>query len=219
MSLEKRREEHIYVVGRHKNTYFHNAIRAYGIDNFSWSILAETDSETKLNAMEKFYIAAYRKMGNVYNLTDGGEGSSGRIITEETRKKMSEAQKGKKVAPFSKEHREKISAASRNMSKEQRAAIAKANSIRVITEETKEKLRKRRTGQKHSEESKKKMSISAKGRVFSEEHKAKISAANRLRVCTQETKDKISRANAGRVAWNKGLKKQNQRENEIPMLN
>lgn len=86
--------------------YFHRAIRKHGWDNFEWSILCETDSESKLKTLEKFYIAAYRKMGVCYNMTDGGEGLSGWYHSEETRKKISLKNKGKTI---SKETREKLS--------------------------------------------------------------------------------------------------------------
>jgi group I intron endonuclease len=77
--------------------YFHRAIRKYGFDNFEWSILCKTDSVSKLNALEKFYIAAHRKMGKVYNQTDGGDGTNGYKLSEESKTKMSKAKKGKYI--------------------------------------------------------------------------------------------------------------------------
>ncbi len=164
LSLENRRQEHIYTVGRHKNTYFHNAIRKHGIDNFEWSVLTETDSESKLNALEKFYIMAYRKMGLIYNLTDGGEGSSGRIYSEETKKKMSDSHKGKKLKPFTEEHKRKIAEKTRNMSEEQRQKIRESNSKRVHTEESRIKRSEKLKGKKLSDETRAKLSASRKGK-------------------------------------------------------
>jgi hypothetical protein len=81
-------------------------------------------------ALERFYIRWYGrkdlKTGILRNLTDGGEGTSGIYVTEETRKKMSlsqtgikhslkrkqknsEAQRGKKLSD---EHKKKIGKAS-----------------------------------------------------------------------------------------------------------
>jgi len=205
-SLADRRQQHIYFIGRNRNTYFHNAMKAHGIDNFEWSILAETDCESKLNALEKFYITMYRKMGSVYNLTDGGEGSSGRVISEETRKKMSEAQKGKKGKPVSEENRRKRAEVARNMSEEQRKIIAECNRNRIHTEESRRKTSERFKGKKHSEETRKKMSEAGKGRKFTEEHKQKIGLANKRRVWTEESRRKASESRKGRPAWNKGLK-------------
>jgi hypothetical protein len=47
--------------------------------------------------------------GILRNLTDGGEGMSGHIPGEETRRKMSEIKKGKKRPPMSEEHKKKLS--------------------------------------------------------------------------------------------------------------
>lgn len=59
--------------------------------------------------------------------------NKGKVITEETRLKISEAKKGKKREEFSEEWRENIS---------------KANKGRVVSEETREKLRSPRESTK-----------------------------------------------------------------------
>lgn len=56
------------------NTYFHNAIKKYGIDNFSIEVLEECNVED-LNSREIFYIAKYDTFHNGYNLTLGGDGN------------------------------------------------------------------------------------------------------------------------------------------------
>lgn len=56
------------------NTYFHNAIHKYGIDNFSIEILEECDFRD-LNSREIFYIAKYDTFNSGYNLTIGGDGN------------------------------------------------------------------------------------------------------------------------------------------------
>lgn len=70
-SLEFRWRQH-----QHKkdNTYFHNAIKKYGADNFELSVLEECDVE-QLNSREIFYIAKYNTFQEGYNLTIGGEGN------------------------------------------------------------------------------------------------------------------------------------------------
>lgn len=216
LNLVDRRQQHIYFIGRNRNTYFHNAMRSYGIDNFEWSILTETDCESKLNALEKFYIMMYRKMGSVYNLTDGGEGTSGRVISEETRRKMSESQKGKKRKPVTEEIRRKRAEVARNMSEEQRKIIAECNRKRVHTEESRKKTSERFKGTKHSEETRKKMSEAGKGRKFTEEHKHKIGLANKRRVWTDESRMKASESRKGKIPWNKGFKNSERMPGEIP---
>lgn len=70
-TLEFRWRQH-----QHKkdNTYFHNAIHKYGIENFELEILEECDTEL-LNSKEMFYIAKYDSFKNGYNLTLGGNGN------------------------------------------------------------------------------------------------------------------------------------------------
>lgn len=60
-----------------------------------------------LNNLEKYYIVQYNcKVPNGYNVSDGGEGNLGIILSSESRKKMSIARQGHKV---SNETRRKIS--------------------------------------------------------------------------------------------------------------
>ena len=56
------------------NTYFHNAIHKYGVENFNIEILEECDIKD-LNSKEIFYIAKYDTFNNGYNLTIGGDGN------------------------------------------------------------------------------------------------------------------------------------------------
>lgn len=70
-TLEFRWRQH-----QHKsdNTYFHNAIRKYGKDNFTIEILEECNI-SDLDSKEIFYIAKYDTFNNGYNLTIGGSGN------------------------------------------------------------------------------------------------------------------------------------------------
>ena len=83
--------------------------------------------------------------GILYNMTNGGDGSSGCIPSEETRRKMSEAGKGR---IFSKEHRRKIGESNKHriVSAETRRKISDAhkgennhNYGKTLSEETKRK--------------------------------------------------------------------------------
>lgn len=56
------------------NTYFHNAIHKYGIENFTVETLEECEVED-LNNREIFNIAKYDTFKNGYNLTIGGDGN------------------------------------------------------------------------------------------------------------------------------------------------
>jgi len=55
------------------NTYFHDALRRYGFDNFTFEILEECD-EAELDTLEIFYIKKYKTIyPNGYNKNKGGK--------------------------------------------------------------------------------------------------------------------------------------------------
>ena len=70
-TIEFRWKQHIH---KKDNTYFHNAIHKYGIENFSIEILEECNIND-LNSKEIFYIAKYNTFDRGYNLTIGGDGN------------------------------------------------------------------------------------------------------------------------------------------------
>ena len=95
--LCKRLRQHTYSKG---NSPLDKAIKKYGLEKFDIEVIAEADTEEELNSLEMFFIEFYGcKIPDGYNLTDGGEGSAGRIISEETRKKLSKSITGKKLKP------------------------------------------------------------------------------------------------------------------------
>ena len=75
------------------NTYFGNAILKYGWDNFEHQIIQTTDTKEKADILEKMWISFYKKRNGVYNLTDGGEGNAGYVMSEETKLKISNSKK------------------------------------------------------------------------------------------------------------------------------
>ena len=110
--------------GYHVNKHLQRSWNKYGEMNFEFSILLECE-ETQLNTYEQYYIfelMAYdSRVG--YNKTYGGD--SGRP-TEEARKKLSEAKKGKTL---SEEHRKRISEGSKGktLCKEHREKLSEAH--------------------------------------------------------------------------------------------
>lgn len=69
-SIEKRFIQH-----RYEPTLLGEAIRQYGLENFTIEILEECDNQKQLNEREKFWINTFKcKYPNGYNLTCGGEG-------------------------------------------------------------------------------------------------------------------------------------------------
>lgn len=94
-TLEKRKNDHIKQSKFKSTSYFHKALNKYNFNNFIWEILEETNN---LEDREKYYIKLYNSTNNLlgYNLTLGGEGSKGRVLSEETKNKISNANKGYK---------------------------------------------------------------------------------------------------------------------------
>lgn len=119
---------------------FYTAIRKYGFDSFDFVVLEEVESNSieELHSLlcekEKYYISLYDTFYNGYNLTEGGGGTAGlfaelnpfykRKHTEETKKKISKAHKGKKL---SQQHKEKIAKSTKealkNLSEEKKIKI------------------------------------------------------------------------------------------------
>ena len=106
-----------------KLSYIYRAINKYGIDAFDITILEICDTLERLNEREKFWIKELNcKIPIGYNMTDGGLGrvvtdeershksasQKGHIVSEETRKKISQANKGKSHI-VSEETRKKMS--------------------------------------------------------------------------------------------------------------
>lgn len=144
-TLDERMKEHL----RKIETYVERAIAKYGIDAFDVSVIEECDDE-KLNEREIYWIAFYNcRRPNGYNLTDGGEGCTGLVLSSESRAKISKAKKGKKGHPCSVETRRKIS---------------KANKGHSVSEETRARISAAQIGKKATKEQRQKISARLKGR-------------------------------------------------------
>ena len=108
---------------------FKNAIDKYGWDGFEHIIIAENLTQQEASEMEISLIDMYksncRRYYNPsygYNMTDGGEGTSGRMCTEETKKKIGEKAKERLSNPenhpwFGKCHTEESKAKMSSMRK------------------------------------------------------------------------------------------------------
>ena len=136
------------------------AIQKYGVENIQQEILFENympdDYASRLEmlciALFKTNCNRYRNPQYGYNVTDGGEGSSGCSPSEETREKIRIAHIGKKASEETKKRMSK-SQRKRRINSENNPFYGKHHS-----EETKEKLRKASTGRHHTEEAKEKIS-------------------------------------------------------------
>ena len=118
--------------------------------------------------------------GILRNKTDGGDGPSGAVRSEETRRKKSESMKGKKT---SEETRRK-----------QSEAMKGKNKGKSPSEETRRKLSEAMKGENHP----------LYGKSPSEETRRKQSEAMKGKKHSEETRRKRSEANNGKKWWNDG---------------
>ena len=144
--------------------------------------------------------------GILRNRTDGGEGASGLVMSEETRKTLSELKVGEKNPNYGKE-----------MSEEQKQKISEKRKGTKLSEEHKDKIRQKmmgntwNVGKKLSDETKRKVGEAQKGnqymigRKYSEETRKKMSEAHKGKQPTEETRKKLSEAKKGKKWWNDGL--------------
>lgn len=129
--------------------------------------IREDLTETEAFATEIALIAAIGRIdqrnGPLVNMTDGGDGTSGHIVTAEVRQRLRELNLGKRPSAIT---REKLRIARRN---------------RIESAETKEKRKRTLRGQKRTSESCERIRIARNKQVPpSEETKLKISASMKL---------------------------------------
>jgi len=164
---------------------------------------------------EKYMITVFGRKdlgtGILRNLTEGGDGVSGLIHTEEIRKKISERTK---EAMNTDEMRKKLSDGNRGKirSKEFKMHLSKINKGRKHSKESKRKIGDASKSRTHSVESKIKMSESQKGIMHSEETKDKISESHKGKRRSIEHRQNISEAKKGeknpnynKKWWNDGF--------------
>jgi group I intron endonuclease len=154
--------------------YFHNAINKHGIDAFDWQILKENATlQDEINFIAEY--ESFWETGKGYNLTKGGEGSLGRIVSEQTKEKHRQ----NAIKRYqNEEYKKKISETTKN---------GMRNWWEDLTNEQKfdhiERCKKKPEGYikpsfKHTNEAKKRMSESRKGKKrnpFSQQHKQNMS--------------------------------------------
>lgn len=195
-SLKARWRKHVNAAKENSKYMIQKAIFKYGSSNFEIIMLETYSSKEDMFAGEIKLITSLNTYNSPhgYNETVGGECFMlGKKHSEESKKKMSLASKGKPKSPA---HRESLSEANKGNTLSPESRLKLSQSLKDIkhrvgakaSEETKDKLSKSHAGKMHSEETKKKMSESGKSKVFSEEHKNNLSKA--LKGKTRSSKGK-----------------------------
>jgi len=115
LRLEHRWKQHVRDAGNGSSTLIGAAIRKYGTDAFSVSIICTRSSQAELDTAERFYISSlgtHSSTGNGYNLTAGGYGGqhcavgpmTGKRHSPATREKMRKSHEGKSH-PYARDQR------------------------------------------------------------------------------------------------------------------
>lgn len=134
LTLEERFSAHWNdAKSNHTNQILHHAMRKYGIENFIIELIEECNLDV-INEREMYWIKTldsrwgYSNKG--YNMTDGGEGVKGHRHTEESKNKIRKALAGHAMYKDPERNRK----------------IGDAHRGKVVSKETREKLRKSRLG-------------------------------------------------------------------------
>jgi hypothetical protein len=137
---------------RSRNKYWHHIVNkaGYSVEIIFGGITWEEACQKEKELIE-YYGRKDLGLGQLVNMTEGGDGSVGRMVSEELRKRMSNIIKGKKLAPLSKEHKQKIS------------DTIKGKKRKPLSKEHKQKISESEKGKKISDESRQKMSIARRG--------------------------------------------------------
>lgn len=143
------------------NVPFHNAIRKYGFENFTFEILCSDLTKEEMDYWEIYYIKYYDtlvKNGKGYNVSSGG--SNGNNFAGKTDEEMEEIKR--KIGIKSKGRQANLGHKHSEETKEIISSKAK--------ERFKDKTKHPMYGKKHSDESKVKNSMSRKGKRCGAEH-------------------------------------------------
>lgn len=127
-------------LGRHPNNKLQYHYSKYSLNDLVFEVIVKCEKQD-LVKMEQIFIDLYKPW---FNLCPVAYSTLGRAVTEETRKRMSEAK--------------------RNMPKEVKQRMANALRGRPCSVETRNKIRTANTGKHHSNEIRKKMSEAARKR-------------------------------------------------------
>lgn len=153
---EERRRYNFLYEKRYAGDKIDYARKKYGPKNFEYTTLMKVIGDNKeevieyLNQLETFFIKQYDSIKNGYNSSEGGKNG---LLSEYTKKKMSEVRKGHYT------------------SDETKQKISNAHKGKIVSEESKRKMSESRKGispgnkgKKMTDEQRRKMSEAKKGK-------------------------------------------------------
>lgn len=210
--LDKRWREHICSANRGVNSKISHAIRKYGSNSFAIRKLFALSSDEDAFMVEQIWIKKLDTIASGLNIAIGGRGGfAGIPKSEDHRKKIGDAHRGRKLSPERIARMRgaknpilkgmRISAALKGkfagkpLHPNTRAALLVANTGRVLSQATRSKISASRTGIRASEETKKLLSAQRFGKKrlpFSKK------ALDNIRIAGEKRRGKcLSKGNLG----------------------
>lgn len=159
VNIEKRWHHHKWQLDsdRHGNPHLQRSWNRG--DKFEFLIIEECGKDL-LNDREIYWIARYKSTDTKYgyNLCEGGKSTTGRVCSEETRKKISERNKGRKCT------KETVERRVQTFKKHMEDPEYRENHIKKLSDIGKKRGTPWNIGKSKSEETKQKLSVALKGR-------------------------------------------------------
>lgn len=147
-NIHRRFWEHKSSKKKRNSTNLIKAFKKYHVDNFDFQILELVDDESKLAEREMFWIESIKPE---YNMNKGGNGNLGHTVSNEVREVLRVCGKLQWERKTNEEKQRQI-----------KNNLFSCGKGRVVSEETRRKLREVNLGKRHTEEAKLKVSIKNK---------------------------------------------------------
>lgn len=184
----------------YKNTRFGKAIEKYGWDKIQHNIVSTDLTEKEAKWLENYLICYYWtfvgfKDSKGYNCTLGGDGQVGWHPSKETRRKQSEAKKGKTPWMKGKHHTEETR---RKQSEAKKGKQSPKKGIKTCKSAW-------NRGIPRDDKTKRKISESHKGKT----------PWNKGKHITEETRRKYSESHKGQIPWNIGIPHTEESKNKM----
>jgi group I intron endonuclease len=134
------------------NQHLRSSFQKYGIENFKFEVLVECE-DVDLDRLEIYWIDFYNSTDRTCGYNKNSGGSNG-IPNEETRKKQSDAHKGKPSYNLGKkaseESKKKMSESHKKMTDETKRKMSESMKGKRLSDDTKRKIGEKLKGNKHA---------------------------------------------------------------------
>lgn len=193
LDIKGRFRSHKYALrhNKHRNQHLQRAWNRDSESSFLFEILEEGVSRENLLSREMYYVLIYDALDSEkgYNFLFPDRRKGEFHHTEDAKRKISEAGKGRKGPPRSEEFKKELSKRCKGRTYEERYGEAQALQIKEKIRNANFK-REYKRGFHFSDETRKKLSESHKGLFQSEEKRKKCSEAKKVKI-EEETRDTI----------------------------